>query len=417
MKFECPNCKKSGQVDDSKVPESGVYATCPQCNNRFLVKREVPKDFKFEPVEPAIQKVQSNTTSAQNASSGEPSKPKTNASPNTTDDITYYKAAIGKNFEKYIDVIKAIQAGNAKPVSWHWPAFLLGPTWLIYRKMYGVLFLYLLVAIMSDLLASFKPVLGVIFLGLGAVFAVYAKSIYVKHVSKKIESCGQMPHADKINKLQADCGTNTWIFYFGIIPVIGIIAAIAIPQYNAYKQRALKKEEAPAPAPAVETDIWAGLTEPNAPAPTPKTVPAVDASTPVDFNPFDYVADKNGFIIDEDVVTDTSTGLMWTRNGNIAGKQMTRLAAMSWLKNLSYGGYNDWRLPTKEEFYPFAMRGGDRAAESFNANGFNNVQSSYYWSSSAYTNNTVFVMFMGMGHGDFGKARQDCYVWPVRGGR
>lgn len=50
MKFECPNCKKSGQVDDSKVPESGVYATCPQCSNKFLVKRGAPKNFEFERV-------------------------------------------------------------------------------------------------------------------------------------------------------------------------------------------------------------------------------------------------------------------------------------------------------------------------------------------------------------------------------
>ena len=54
MNFECPTCKKSGQVDDSKVPESGVYATCPQCSNKFLIKREAPKDFEFEPVEKSI---------------------------------------------------------------------------------------------------------------------------------------------------------------------------------------------------------------------------------------------------------------------------------------------------------------------------------------------------------------------------
>ncbi len=57
MKFECPNCKKSGQVDDSKVPENGIYATCPKCNNKFLVKREAPKDFSFEPVTPVVQQI------------------------------------------------------------------------------------------------------------------------------------------------------------------------------------------------------------------------------------------------------------------------------------------------------------------------------------------------------------------------
>jgi predicted Zn finger-like uncharacterized protein len=51
MKFECPSCKKSGQVDDSKIPEVGVYANCPQCNSKFLIKREEPKGFVFEAVE------------------------------------------------------------------------------------------------------------------------------------------------------------------------------------------------------------------------------------------------------------------------------------------------------------------------------------------------------------------------------
>ena len=40
MTFKCPKCNKAGVVDDSKVPEIGVYATCPLCNNKFLIKRE-----------------------------------------------------------------------------------------------------------------------------------------------------------------------------------------------------------------------------------------------------------------------------------------------------------------------------------------------------------------------------------------
>ena len=59
MKFECPDCKKSGQIDDSDIPESGVYATCQQCGNKFIVKRAAPKDFVYEPVEQSVAK---NTT-------------------------------------------------------------------------------------------------------------------------------------------------------------------------------------------------------------------------------------------------------------------------------------------------------------------------------------------------------------------
>lgn len=65
MRFECPNCKKSGQVDDSKVPDSGVYATCPQCSTKFLIKREIHKDFEFEPTEQPISNITKVTTDSE----------------------------------------------------------------------------------------------------------------------------------------------------------------------------------------------------------------------------------------------------------------------------------------------------------------------------------------------------------------
>lgn len=44
MKFECPNCKKTGLADDVKLP---MYVICPQCNTKFLINSEVQKDFKY----------------------------------------------------------------------------------------------------------------------------------------------------------------------------------------------------------------------------------------------------------------------------------------------------------------------------------------------------------------------------------
>lgn len=51
-------------------------------------------------------------------------------------------------------------------------------------------------------------------------------------------------------------------------------------------------------------------------------------------------------------VTDTLTGLIWTKNANIAGKAMTHIDALEYIKELNSKkmlGYNDWRLPTIEE--------------------------------------------------------------------
>lgn len=77
------------------------------------------------------------------------------------------------------------------------------------------------------------------------------------------------------------------------------------------------------------------------------------------------------------IYTDSSTGLMWVKNGNLAEKEMKWNDATRWAKNLNYGGYSDWRLPTKEELEAFSKRGGS-PAQWFNANGFNSVQAYYY---------------------------------------
>jgi hypothetical protein len=92
------------------------------------------------------------------------------------------------------------------------------------------------------------------------------------------------------------------------------------------------------------------------------------------------------------ILKDPATGLMWARNGNIAAKKMDWKDAMDWAKYLNYAGYNDWRLPTKEEFEKFLKikeRGKSKLTKHFahkwlNNNGFFNVQESGYWSSSDY---------------------------------
>ena len=119
------------------------------------------------------------------------------------------------------------------------------------------------------------------------------------------------------------------------------------------------------------------------------------------------------------IYTDRQSGLMWTKNGNVAGKGMDWNDAISWVKNLNYGGYSDWRLPTKEELEAFAKQGGKQPSEWFNANGFNAVQANGYWSSSTDTSSTGYAWSVGMGGGsvlNYDMTNYD-YVWPVRGGQ
>lgn len=107
--------------------------------------------------------------------------------------------------------------------------------------------------------------------------------------------------------------------------------------------------------------------------------------------------------------------VMWTRDGNLAGKKMTWNDAFNFIKRLNeqkYAGYNDWRLPTKEELETLLN------FVKSNGMGFINVQSAYYWSSSAgIYKNFVWAVHMWDGVVNGSKDGDVLYVWPVRSGQ
>ena len=92
------------------------------------------------------------------------------------------------------------------------------------------------------------------------------------------------------------------------------------------------------------------------------------------------------------IYTDPQTGLMWPKNGNIAGNKMSWYEALTWSKNLNYAGYNDWRLPTKEELESFARGGGGNSKE-----GFNSIQANHYWTSSSDNVNSNHSWVVNLG--------------------
>lgn len=49
--------------------------------------------------------------------------------------------------------------------------------------------------------------------------------------------------------------------------------------------------------------------------------------------------------------------------------------------------------------------------------GFSNVQSYYYWSSTAYNRSNSWVVLFSAGSSHYGGVGITLYVWPVRGGQ
>ncbi|MBF0563848.1 MAG: DUF1566 domain-containing protein [Nitrospirae bacterium] len=121
-------------------------------------------------------------------------------------------------------------------------------------------------------------------------------------------------------------------------------------------------------------------------------------------------------------VTDNLTGLMWTKNANLAGGAKNWQQALDYVASLNSGsgtyGHADWRLPNVEELrslvdyskYEVALPAGNPCT---------NVQLSHYWSSTTYAPYSSFAWYVYLWDGDvdsFPKS-EDFYVWPVRAGQ
>jgi len=120
-----------------------------------------------------------------------------------------------------------------------------------------------------------------------------------------------------------------------------------------------------------------------------------------------------------DVVTDNLTGLMWTKNANLAGGTTNWQQALDYANNLTLAGYSDWRLPNRKELY--SLQDFSRYDPALPAgHPFTNVQAYFYWSSttSAYPPDGAWVIHMYDGRVyDGNKSYYSYYVWPVRGGQ
>ncbi|MBF0563850.1 MAG: DUF1566 domain-containing protein [Nitrospirae bacterium] len=135
--------------------------------------------------------------------------------------------------------------------------------------------------------------------------------------------------------------------------------------------------------------------------------------------------------INGSVVIDQLTGLMWTRKGNLPNQTMTWQTAIDYVAGMNGGkyanfGYTDWRLPNVNELESLVNAGKSDTSEWLNEQGFINIQSNSYWSSTTYSKTSYDsttkpkAWIVGMHNGGLGqvdKSESAIFVWPVRGGQ
>lgn len=126
-------------------------------------------------------------------------------------------------------------------------------------------------------------------------------------------------------------------------------------------------------------------------------------------------------------VTDSSTGLVWLKDGDCFGEQTwdNAVALSGSLANgqcgLSDGSRaGEWRLPDREELATLINRQQRDSSAWLNLQGFSKVRSNFYWTSTESDVSTTIAWFADMGRGGGvhkGGTMFPYYVWPVRGGK
>lgn len=139
---------------------------------------------------------------------------------------------------------------------------------------------------------------------------------------------------------------------------------------------------------------------------------------------------KPRLTISDLTVKDNITGLVWTRNGNLAGEMLSWYDAFQFIRMLNekrYAGHSDWKLPDIYELKKLVTAvldvqaaGSGKSDVSVSAalirSGFLDVQAGDYWSSTTNMFNEVEAGFISMISGDNSHGNKALYmnVWPVR---
>lgn len=148
-----------------------------------------------------------------------------------------YRTFIGKNADKYLTTFEKFTVNSADQfaLTWHWPAFFIPFFWALYRKLY----LWAFVALLLSSVGVKIPYVG--FLVPNIIFGIAGNYIYYTRVKKKTLQIRQIYSSSDTQRTaelaRAGGVSNLALTVLLIIPILGIIAAIAVPNLLTAIQR------------------------------------------------------------------------------------------------------------------------------------------------------------------------------------
>ncbi|HRP28066.1 MAG TPA: DUF1566 domain-containing protein [Burkholderiaceae bacterium] len=124
-----------------------------------------------------------------------------------------------------------------------------------------------------------------------------------------------------------------------------------------------------------------------------------------------------------DAFYDTDLDITWLRNADVNGL-MDWDTAVAWADSFSFAGYDDWRLPISDECAGFDCTAsemghlwyvelGNSAGAMTNTGDFQNLQSSYYWSGTQWSNLPDYAWVFGTHVGHQGTAHKSAHLYAL----
>jgi hypothetical protein len=132
-----------------------------------------------------------------------------------------------------------------------------------------------------------------------------------------------------------------------------------------------------------------------------------------------FLPPEERFHVHDRTVLDALTGLSFLRDASALTFPLSWSEAVQAVKDMNaeaYGGFNDWRLPAREELS--SLVSFDTADPVLPANHpFENVFSGKYWTTTPWAGNNEFAWYVQFSGGRefFEDKAGYCMVWPVRG--
>jgi len=125
------------------------------------------------------------------------------------------------------------------------------------------------------------------------------------------------------------------------------------------------------------------------------------------------------FEVRNEIVLDRLTGLMWTRNANLAEYPMTWPEALDFVTGMNRDcalGFSDWRLPSRRELRSLVSHRTRKPALPEN-HPFINVFLGWYWTSTSAAISPAHAWYLHLEGARmfYGGKDQSYLAWPVRG--